>query len=136
MTELNDEKVAGAVQIFHRFSNCAAGHVTTFEAAVHGFGSAACGTLGKLRKQVATAKGTATAPKNPHRLRLGKKHGVPPKSALNSVSSALGLGFFWDPKLRAFAVKFPGSDASVVRHSQDAIAAAPPSGSDDNEGMV
>lgn len=97
--------VAGAVQVFHKFSDCSAAHVTTFEAAVHGFGTRK--NLSSLRKSVARMHGNSTLRENVHRLRLSRKHGVK------------GKEFYWEPLLGAYAVRFPGSDSSVVRMSQE-----------------
>lgn len=45
-------RAAARVEVLHRFSGAAAAHATTFEAAVHGFGAAADGSLKKLRADV------------------------------------------------------------------------------------
>ena len=71
-----------------------AGHLTTFECAVHGFGS-----QDQLRKIRAALARPRLYPLGAARLR---RRG----------------GLFWEPRVGAWAVPFPGSDAAVVRTSQ------------------
>ncbi|CAM9883178.1 unnamed protein product [Scytosiphon promiscuus] len=79
------------------------GHATTFEAAVHGFGSAA--DLRKLRKEVQAKFPPAEIP------RIGAR----------PVEKG---GPFYEqmPGIEAYCFKFPGADAAVVRSTQNALA--------------
>ncbi|KAI8477053.1 MAG: Saccharopine dehydrogenase-domain-containing protein [Monoraphidium minutum] len=78
-------------------------HFATWESAVHGIGSA--DELRALRAR-AKAAGRAAPPKPP-----GPRPGGP-------------AGPSWDPSLEAYTLPFPGADASVVRRTQAALAAA------------
>ena len=71
--------------------------MTTYQAAVHGFNSAASGKLKKLRRAVAER---FPAPSVPQRERLKQR------------------SVFWNRQLGRWAVKFPGSDSAVIRASQ------------------
>lgn len=78
-------------------------HYATWEAAVHGIGSAP--SLRRLRSE-ARAAGKGAPP---------KLIGPRPRSAAGPV---------WDERLQAYTLPFPGADASVVRRTQAALAAA------------
>mmetsp|Transcript_27754 Transcript_27754/g.74159 ORF Transcript_27754/g.74159 Transcript_27754/m.74159 type:complete len:424 (+) Transcript_27754:102-1373(+) len=79
------------------------GHVTTFQAAVHGVGAAR--DLSKVRKQ------------------LEEKYGKIPKGSdiLGPLPKHAGA-WFWEPRLGRYAVPFIGSDASVVPSSRRTVA--------------
>lgn len=88
-------------EVTHQFSGLVQGHVTTFEAAVHGVGSSLNGKLQKLRKDVEAKYPSFKQPKNSK---------APTRGAIS-----------YHEKLEGYAVKFPGSDSSVVRYSQRII---------------
>ena len=75
----------------------AAGHTTTYEAAVHGFGS--IDELKRVRKQLNERYPASTLPM------------VGPKLARKG-------GGFYEDRIQRYALPFPGSDAAVVRNSQ------------------
>ena len=77
------------------------------EAAVHGIGSAP--SLIALRKKAAAAAGAGGRAKPP------RPPGPRPKTA---------QGPAWDARLGLYTLPFPGADASVVRRTQAALAAA------------
>mmetsp|Transcript_21039 Transcript_21039/g.45571 ORF Transcript_21039/g.45571 Transcript_21039/m.45571 type:complete len:418 (-) Transcript_21039:167-1420(-) len=91
----------GHVELFHEIDVPLGytGHVTTFEAAVHGVGSAR--NLHKVRKE------------------LDGKFGTVPKATqiLGPLPKHSGA-WFWEPRLQRYALPFIGSDASVVRSSR------------------
>lgn len=111
--------VAVEAEVAHRFAGVEAAHATTFEAAVHGFAAASSGKLGAVRKAVgarfpqppalARHRGAIAASLAADRAKQGSG-GLPPRPKRSSLG--------WDSRHSAYAVKFPGSDASVVRHSQ------------------
>jgi len=99
--QFTDGAVCSSVESFLTFSYDealgAAGHVTTFDAAVHGFG--AVGELRAIRSQ------------------LKEKH---PPSNLPVIGPKLQrqAGSFYEDRLGCYGLPFPGADASVVRNSQ------------------
>jgi short subunit dehydrogenase-like uncharacterized protein len=85
----------------------AAGHFATLESAVGGFASVA--ELGRVRRALAAAR-AADAPAAP-----------PPRYG---PRLKLRGGPHWSRAARAWALPFPGADASVVRRTQRALAEA------------
>ena len=89
------------VEIFHTFSAApgvpgAYAHATTFRAAVHGFAGVAAT---RAQRKAVLAK-------------------YPARPAAIGGKLAAKAGPFWHPSLRRFAIRFPGSDAAVLRLSQ------------------
>ena len=82
-----------------------AGHVTTFAAAVHGFGSVK--QLALLRRQI-----QASAPPRPA-----------PIGGAQALHPRRPVPWFWSNVARQYALKFPGADAAVVRNSQRGLLA-------------
>lgn len=79
------------------------GHYPTYESAVYGF--AAAGELSALRKRAAAARG---------RVNLGIPGPKPKRQARGA----------YEPRVAAWTLPFMGSDASVVRRTTAALAAA------------
>jgi hypothetical protein len=119
-------------EVAHRFSGVEAAHATTWEAAVHGFASASSGGLGRLRREVAD-KFPPPEPLVKHLAALSEALEAPKKraTARKGAGASVAAGpqaspppqprkgwFGWDPRHGAYAVKFPGSDASVRQHAR------------------
>ncbi|CAM9875916.1 unnamed protein product [Ectocarpus sp. 6 AP-2014] len=79
------------------------GHATTFEAAVHGFGSAA--DLRKVRKEVQAKFPPSQIP------RVGAR-----------PAERGGPFYEQTPGIEAYCFKFPGADSAVVRSTQNSLA--------------
>lgn len=80
--------------------NGIAGHYTTYECAVHGFGDAA--SLKKVRRDIDAKYKVKTRHVGP---KLNKERGT----------------FFYEDRMESYAIPFMGADASVVRSSQRSL---------------
>jgi hypothetical protein len=87
-----------------------AAHYATYESAVHGFGSTA--DLARVRRQYRQEHPEAAALPT---------YGGRPLACADSRNAARFL--FWSPEARCWVMRFPGSDASVVKRTQRNIAA-------------
>jgi hypothetical protein len=86
-----------------------AAHYATYESAVHGFGSTA--ELARVRRQYRQEHPVAVALPT---------YGGRPVACADSRNAARFL--FWSPEAQCWAMRFPGSDASVVKRTQRNIA--------------